>query len=53
MTNCGVIGCSPTRPRTPSVPKYFLLTFVPQISPKDICHKVHRKKQQIHFIFIR
>src|SRR5450759_5908789 len=26
MTNCGVIGCSPTRPRTPSVPKYFLLT---------------------------
>jgi hypothetical protein len=24
MTNSGVIGASPTRPRTPSVPKYFL-----------------------------
>src|SRR6185436_4378896 len=27
ITKSGVMGASPTRPRTPSVPKYFLLLF--------------------------
>jgi hypothetical protein len=30
ITNSGVIGNSPTLPRTPSVPKYFLPMLIPQ-----------------------